>query len=143
MYMPSIFSNNFVDDFFDDMFPVRGQLTRPVQNLMKTDIKDIGDGYQLEMEMPGYAKEEIKVELKKGTLTISADKDSSKEEKDENNKYVRRERYVGRSQRSFYVGEHVTQEDIKATFKDGILSVSFPKENAKPEIEANHRIEIL
>ncbi len=143
MYMPSIFRENFVDDFFDDMFPVRGHFNRPVQNLMKTDVKDIGDAYVLEMEMPGYSKDEIKVELKKGTLTVSAEKDSSKEEKNETNKYVRRERYIGRGQRSFYVGEHVTQEDIKANFKDGILSISFPKESAKPEVEENHYIEIL
>ena len=74
MYMPSIFRENFVDDFFDGMFPVRGHFNRPVQNLMKTDVKDVGDGYELEMEMPGYSKDEIKVELKKGTLTVSAEK---------------------------------------------------------------------
>ena len=143
MYMPSIFRENFVDDFFDGMFPVRGHFNRPVQNLMKTDVKDVGDGYELEMEMPGYSKDEIKVELKKGTLTVSAEKNSSKDEKDENNKYVRRERFVGRTQRSFYVGEHVTQDDIKASFKDGILCIGFPKESAKQEAEENHLIEIL
>ena len=142
MYMPSIFRENFVDDFFDDMFPIRGRFGRPAQNVMKTDVKDIGDGYELEMEMPGFSKDEIKVELKKGTLTVSAEKSTSKDEKDENQKYVRRERYVGRTQRSFYVGEHVTQEDMKASFKDGVLHVIFPKESAKPEVEENHFIEI-
>lgn len=112
MYMPSIFRENFVDDFFDGMFPVRGHFNRPVQNLMKTDVKDVGDGYELEMEMPGYSKDEIKVELKKGTLTVSAEKNSSKEEKDENNKYVRRERDLLEEAREVFMLESMSHRKI-------------------------------
>ena len=94
MMMPSIFGNNFVDDVFDDMFPFAGGYTTANYDLMKTDVKDVGDHYELEMEMPGVEKENIKAELKDGYLTVSAVKDLDEDEKDkETGKYIRRERY--------------------------------------------------
>ena len=95
MMMPSIFENNFVDDVFDDMFPFAGSYTTANYDLMKTDVKDAGDHYELEMEMPGVEKENIKAELKDGYLTLSAAKGLDKDAKDKEGNYIRRERYAG------------------------------------------------
>ena len=132
MMMPSIFGNNFVDDVFDDMFPFAGNYTTVNYDLMKTDVKDAGDHYELEMEMPGVEKENIKAELKDGYLTVTAQQNTNKDEKDKQGNYIRRERYSGSCQRSFYVGEDVTQEDIKGEYKHGILKLFVPKKEAKP-----------
>ena len=143
MMMPSIFGNNFVDDVFDDMFPFAGGYTTANYDLMKTDVKDVGDHYELEMEMPGVEKENIKAELKDGYLTVSAVKDLDEDEKDkETGKYIRRERYSGSCSRSFYVGDGVKQEDIKAKFEDGTLKLFVPKEAAKPAVEQKKYISI-
>ena len=135
MMMPSIFGNNFVDDVFDDMFPFAGNYTTANYDLMKTDVKDAGDHYELEMEMPGVEKENIKAELKDGYLTISADRSDTPEEQQAKGKYLRRERFVGTCKRSFFVGEDIRQEDIRATFKDGVLILAVPKEAPKKEEE--------
>ena len=95
MMMPSIFGNNFVDDVFDDMFPFAGNYTTANYDLMKTDVKDAGDHYELEMEMPGVEKENIKAELKDGYLTVTAQQNTNKDEKDKQGNYIRRERYSG------------------------------------------------
>ena len=142
MNMPSIFGENFGLDLFDDFFPYRRLRSIPEKTPMKTDIKDLGDSYQLDMELPGFSKDDIQVELKDGNLTVTAEKDTSNDEKDEEGKYIRRERYMGKYQRSFFVGKHISQEDIRASFKDGILDISFPKEEAKPRIEEKKLIEI-
>lgn len=142
MMMPSIFGNNFVDDVFDDMFPFAGNYTTANYDLMKTDVKDAGDHYELEMEMPGVEKENIKAELKDGYLTVSAETNTKKDEKDEDGKYIRRERYSGSCSRSFYVGDGVKQEDIKAKFEDGTLKLFVPKEAAKPAVEQKKYISI-
>lgn len=143
MLRPSIFRNDFMDDFFEDWFPARTTTwSKPANNLMKTDVKDLGDSYQLEMEMPGVAKENIQAELKDGYLIVTAEQTTSNDEKDEKGTYIRRERYTGKSQRSFYVGDHVTQEDMKAEFKDGILFLNFPKKESKPEVDTRKFIEI-
>ena len=114
MMMPSIFGNNFVDDVFDDMFPFAGNYTTANYDLMKTDVKDAGDHYELEMEMPGVEKENIKAELKDGYLTVSAAKGLDQDEQEkETGRYIRRERYAGACQRSYYVGEDITEEDIR------------------------------
>ena len=108
------------------------------QNLMKTDIKEMEDGYELEMDLPGFKKEEIKMELENGYLTISAAKGLDKDETDkETGKYIRRERYAGNLSRSFYIGD-VKQEDVKAAFKNGILSISVPKEDKKAKEEKKY-----
>ena len=104
---------------------------RILQNLMKTDIREHDAGYELDIDLPGFKKDEIKAELENGYLTISATKGASNDEQDKKGKYIRRERYAGTMQRSFYVGDDVTQEDIKAKFEDGILKLSIPKKDAQ------------
>lgn len=100
---------------------------------MKTDIHDKDGNYIIEMELPGYAKEDIKADLKDGYLTITASKNETKEEKDAKGNCIRKERYTGTCNRSFYVGEQVTQDDIHAAFKDGVLSLQVPKDMPKIE----------
>ena len=109
---------------------------RHAKNMMKTDIKEQEDGYELEMDLPGFTKDEITAELKDGYLTISASKGLDKDEQEkETGKYIRRERYAGACQRSFYVGEDITEQDIKAEFKHGILKLFVPKKEAQPKVE--------
>ena len=147
MLMPSIFNDNVFDDFFD--FPFYDDRAEKklyghhAANLMKTDIQEHEDGYTLEMDLPGFKKEEIKVELNNGYMTISAAKGLDEDEKDKKSgKYIRRERYTGSCQRSFYVGEDVTEEDIKAEFKHGLLKLFVPKKEAKPAVEQKKMISI-
>lgn len=105
------------------------------KNIMKTDVRENDDSYQLEMDLPGFTKDEVKVSLENGYLTISAAKglDEDEEEK-KTGKYIRRERYAGACERSFYVGEDITHEDIKGEFKHGILTLTIPKKEAKPQL---------
>ena len=133
--------NNLFDDMFKDPF-----FTRPYDNsssqIMKTDIHDKDGNYIIEMELPGYAKEDIKADLKDGYLTITANKSESKEEKDAKGNCIHKERYTGTCNRSFYVGDAVTQEDIKAKFEDGTLKMLVPKKEAKPAVEEKKYIAI-
>ena len=141
MLRPSILGENLFDDFFDcpDFEKMERQMNKKLyghhaKNLMKTDIKDKGDSYEMVVDLPGFKKEEITVELDHGYLTISAARGLDQDEKEKDTgKYIRRERYAGACQRSFYVGETVTQEDIKAEFKHGILKLMIPKQ--KPAVE--------
>ena len=137
MLMPSIFGENLFDDFMD--FPFGGMKTN---TMMKTDIRDMENSYELDIDMPGFKKEDIKAQLKDGYLTISASTNVNNEEKDKNGRYIRRERYAGSCSRSFYVGEAVKEEDIKAKFEDGILKLSVPKMDAKPQVEEKKYIAI-
>ena len=137
MLMPSIFGENLLDDFFDYSFG-----SRKTFDMMNTDIKDTENGYEITMNMPGVKKEDVKAELKDGYLTIKATTDSSKDEKDSNGTYIRRERYTGSCSRSFYVGDAVTREDIKAKFEDGTLKMLVPKKEAKPAVEEKKYIAI-
>lgn len=147
MYAPSIFNNSFVDSFFndpfdslfDDMFHTGFSGGTP--NAMSTDIEDLGDSYRMEMELPGYEKEDLKADLKNGYLTIAADHNALNDEKDENGNYVRRERFTDHCQRSFYVGENVTKEDIKASFENGVLTLLILKKEA-PAVEEQKYIAI-
>ena len=139
MMMPSIFGENLFDDFMEDAFksPIFGKREK---NLMKTDIRENENGYELDMDLPGFKKDEITVNLRDGYVTISAERGMERSEKDEKTgKYVRQERYSGSCQRSFYVGEAVKQEDMKARFEDGILHLEFPKPSQK-QVEETHRI---
>ena len=112
-------------------------------NLMKTDIKEMKDGYELEIDLPGFKKDEVTAELKDGYLTVSAAKGLDQDEQEkETGRYIRRERYAGACQRSYYVGEDITEEDIKAEFKHGILKLFVPKKEAKPAVEAKKYITI-
>lgn len=152
MLMPSIFGENLFDDFFDD-FPFfddkaerrleKKLYGRRAQNLMKTDIREMDNGYEVVIDLPGFKKDEVKASLDNGYLTISAAKGLDKDEQDkESGRYIRRERYAGACERSFYVGEHVTQEEIKAEFKHGILKLFVPKKETKPAVEENKYIAI-
>ncbi len=141
MLMPSIFGESLLDDFFDDAFDGYGY-GRNTSGLMKTDIKDTDQGYEITMNLPGVKKEDVKAELKEGYLTISAVSNSNKDEKDQNGRYIRRERYSGSCSRSFYVGEDVTQEEIKARFENGTLVMTVPKKEQKPAVEQKKYIAI-
>ena len=99
--------------------------------MMKTDIREHDNGYEVDIDLPGLKKDEIRLELENGYLTVSAAKGLDKDEQDKKGKYIRRERYAGAMQRSFYVGDTLTQEDIKAKYDNGILSISIPKKDAK------------
>lgn len=136
---------NFGADLFDEFFkePVfSNPFGNQTASLMKTDIQDNGSNYHLEMELPGYGKEDIKAELKDGYLTIHAEKSSENDQKDSDGSYIRRERYYGSCKRSFYVGTQVKQEDIKASFENGILKMDVPKEAPKAIENTNNYIMI-
>ena len=139
MLMPSIFGENLLDDFFD--FPFRRYSTNTA-SLMNTDIKDTDHGYGITMNLPGVKKEDVKAELKNGYLTISAVSGNSKDEKDDQGRYIRRERYSGSCSRSFYVGDQLTEEDIKAKFENGTLTMTIPKKEEKPAVENKKYISI-
>ncbi|MBQ5426297.1 MAG: Hsp20/alpha crystallin family protein [Pseudobutyrivibrio sp.] len=145
MLMPSILSNDFMDDFFS-VPRVTGfggsRFDRDFSRMMTTDVKETDNAYQLDMNLPGFAKEDIKAELKDGYLTINAESNSSNDEKDDDGNFIRRERYTGSCSRSFYVGDGVTQDDIHAAFKDGVLSLTVPKKEAIPEKEETKYIAI-
>ena len=152
MLMPSIFGEDMFDDFMRS-FPffdnsAESNVEKKLYghhagNLMKTDIKELDNGYELEIDLPGFKKDEIKAELNNGYLTVSAAKglDEDKEDK-KTGKYIRRERYAGACQRSYYVGEDITEEDIKASFEHGILTLFVPKKEAKPAEEEKKYISI-
>jgi HSP20 family molecular chaperone IbpA len=142
MLMPSIFGESLLDDFFGVPKERYLRTGNNSSGLMQTDIEESETGYALTMNLPGFKKEDVKAELKDGYLTINASTNSSKEEKDEKGKYIRKERYSGSCSRSFYVGEAVTQEDIKAKFEDGTLKISVPKKELKPEVEEAKYISI-
>lgn len=143
MLMPSLFGENLLDDFFDvPAFPrFTGRNATP-SNIMHTDVKELKDGFEIAMNLPGFKKEDVQAELKDGYLTVNATTNTSKDEKDEDGKYIRRERYSGSCSRSFYVGEEITQEDIKAKFEDGVLKIAVPKKEAKPVVEQKKYIAI-
>lgn len=143
MLRPSIFRDNFVENIFDDFFRDPFWQSTGVRSVsaMKTDIQDMDDGYQIDMELPGFAREDVKAELKNGYLTVRAAHTEEKENKG-NSSYIRKERYSGHYQRSFYVGDQVTQEDISAKFKDGILTLHVPKKEKQPEVEEAKYISI-
>ena len=127
MLMPTMRTNVF-DDFFGTPF-----FTRSESSMMKTDIKEHENSYDLTIDLPGVKKEDIKAELNDGYLTVSAESGTSKDEKDENGKYICRERYTGSYSRSFYVGDAVTEQDISAKFENGTLKLTVPKKEALPE----------
>lgn len=150
MLRPSIFGENLFEDFFDfpDFEKMEQQMNKKLyghhaKNLMKTDIKEKEDTYELQIDLPGFQKDEIKVQLENGYLVISAARGLDQDEQEkETGKYIRRERYAGSCQRSFYVGTNVQQEDIKAEFKHGILSLTVPKDKPAIEQKKNHYIAI-
>jgi HSP20 family molecular chaperone IbpA len=138
MMMPSIFGESLLSNWMD--FPFDRSFFG-TKECMKTDVKEVDDGYELDIDLPGFQKEDIKARLTDGYLTITAAKGENKEEKDKDGRYIRRERYSGSMSRSFYVGNAVKEEDIRAKFENGILKLSVPK-NKKAEIEQNNYISI-
>ena len=155
MLIPNFFGEDFLDTFFDDF-------TRPVKSAvkghglanmpqvlpqvqvpsMRTDIVENEAGYDFDIDLPGYAKEDITAELKDGYMTVTAKKESNNEETDEKSNYIRHERYLGTVRRAFYVGEQVKQEDIKARFDNGTLKLFVPKIEVKAEEEVKNFINI-
>ncbi|MCI7249173.1 MAG: Hsp20/alpha crystallin family protein [Clostridiales bacterium] len=139
MLMPSIFGENLFDSFFNDFARVE---KTEVPKIMKTDIKENDMGFELDIELPGCSKEDVSAELKDGYLTIAGKTSTSTDEKDDSGRFIRRERYQGSCSRSFFVGEELEQEDIKAKFENGILKVFVPKKEPKPAVETRKMIQI-
>ena len=148
MLVPSIFGENLFDDFMDfpfndDFWGRKNHLYgKNAKRMMKTDIRETEGSYELDVDLPGFKKDEIKASLENGYLTISAAKGLDKDEKDKDGKYIRQERYAGAMSRSFYVGDEVTQDEIKAKYEDGILKLSIPKKEKKPAVEQDNHIAI-
>ena len=146
--LPSIFGENLFDDWFG--FPTFNELQnidrklygRHAAHEMKTDVKEHDDSYEVDIDLPGFKKEDISVSLENGYLTVSAAKGLDKEEKDKKGKIIRQERYSGSLQRSFYVGEQLTEEDIKAKYENGVLSFTLPKKEEQKKLPERKRIAI-
>ena len=135
--LPSIFSENLFDEFFDDdfsMFPAWGKRNplygKHAKNLMKTDVRETESSYEVDIDLPGFKIEDIKLDLENGYLTVSAQKGLDKDEQDKNGRYIRQERYTGSCSRSFYVGD-MKPSDVAAKYEDGILKISLPKVDQK------------
>ena len=149
MLYPSIFDDNFFDDFMGFDFPTFRDANRAERKLygkhaaglMKTDVHENGDNYELDIDLPGFKKDEIKLTLDNGYLIVGAAKALNEDEKDTRGKLLRQERYSGAMQRSFYVGDNLDENDVKAKFEDGVLRLVFPKEK-QPEIPEKKTIMI-
>ncbi len=145
MLLPSIFSESLFDDMFDFDKEInrmnRALYGKHSRNMMKTDVRETENSYELDIDLPGFKKDEITVQLDNGYLNISAAKGLDKDEEKKDSKYIRRERYAGSMSRSFYVGDQLTQQDIQAKFEDGILKISVPKKDVQ-QIEQNKYIAI-
>ena len=146
--MPSIFGENLFDDFFDDDFSMFPALTgrnplygKHAKNLMKTDVRETENTYELDIDLPGFKKDEISIDLKDGYLSISAAKGLDRDQEDKKGKYIRQERYAGACSRSFFVGEGVEPKEGSAKSEDGILKISLP-EQVKKELPQSPRIAI-
>ena len=144
MLVPSIWNRNSTTDLFSDFFSpffsdMKENKRMPAQ--MRADVKELDDKYQLEIDLPGCAKEDVSASLENGYITVTAKRESAKDEKDEKGKYIRRERFYGQTSRSFYVGDELTEEDIKASFENGILKIDVPKREEK-KIEDKKLIDI-
>ena len=145
MFMPSIFGEDLFDDFFDEFrAPAKPGFAgaRPINGLMKTDVKETEKGYEVAIDLPGFKKEDVTCELKDGYLTVSAEKKLEENEKDSEGKYIRRERYTGNQSRSFYVGDGIHEDDIKASFQDGILRLDVPKQPVQQVEDKRHFVQI-
>ncbi len=143
MMMPSVFRESLFDDLMDFGFPEfdRNFGGQKPQGLMRTDVREVGDNYEVDIELPGCRKEDVKVQLKDGYLTIGAEKNTNNDKKDENGRYIRRERYFGSVSRQFFVGKNVTENDIHAKFEDGVLKLTVPREQSE-KVEENGYIAI-
>lgn len=144
MLRPANYKRSFLDDMFEDFFD--DSFFRPMQapkvSAMKTDITESENAYQVDMELPGFAKEEVEAELKEGYLIVRATHKAENKEEKQDKKYIRRERYYGQYQRSFYVGDEIKQEDIGAKFSDGVLRLTIPKKEPQRVEQAQRLIPI-
>ena len=136
MLMPSIFGESLFDDWFDDFDRQMQHMDRRLygrnaKREMKTDVREKEDGYEIDMDLPGFKKDQVELSLENGYLTVTANKRFDKDEKDDKGRMIRQERYAGSMQRSFYVGDNMTEEDVKARFEDGVLHLNLPKKDAK------------
>jgi HSP20 family molecular chaperone IbpA len=147
MFYPTLFKDDLFDDFFD--FPSFRDFDRAdrklygkhANGLMKTDVRENEGNYELDIDLPGFKKDEITLTLDNGYLIVGASKTVNEDEKDSKGKMLRQERYSGAMQRSFYVGDALNETDVKAKFEDGVLSLTFPKEK-QPEIPEKKTIMI-
>ncbi len=148
LYMPSIFGEDLMDRWFNDMDREFARMEKPLYGhnakyLMKTDVRERDDGYEVDIELPGFHKDEVQLSLENGYLNIVAAKGLDKDEKDKKTgKLIRQERYAGNLSRSFYVGEDITEDDIKAKLEHGVLSLQIPKKEAKPQLPEKKYIAI-
>ena len=141
MLMPRLISGNLFDDWMGD-FPVgKDFFSNQQADVMKTDVKESDGSYLMEVDLPGFKKENVKAKLDDGYLTISASRTSEDEKKDDDGKYIRKERYEGNCSRTFFVGENITEDDIHAKFENGILNIEVPKKT-QPKVEENKYIAI-
>ena len=143
MLMPSIFGEDLFNDWMDFSFPQVPDVDKELygkhaKNMMKTDVKETEEGYEVAIDLPGFKKDEVKIHLDNGYLTIVAAKGLDKDEQDKKGKYIRRERYAGSMSRSFYVGEGVKQSDVHAKYEDGILRLDIPKPDKKAVEESKY-----
>lgn len=141
----TMFSDLFDDPFFEgwrNMENVGTRESNMSMGMMSTDVRESDKGYMVDIDMPGFKKEDISLELQNGYLTVSAHRDSSHDDKAEDGKWLRRERYVGSCSRSFYVGEDMKDSDIHASYKDGTLCLELPKPQVQQQVETKHRIAI-
>ncbi len=149
MLVPELFTENLFDDWFDD-FGLEKEMNRLNRRLygkragreMLTDVREHDDHYDLEIDLPGFKKEDITVELENGYLTVTANKGHDQEEKDKKGTIIRQERYSGTMSRSFYLGENYRTEDIRASFEGGVLTLNVPKKEEQKQIEHPHQIMI-
>ena len=136
MLMPSIFGESLFDDWFDDFDRQMQHMDRRLygrnaKREMKTDVREKEDGYEIDMDLPGFKKDQVELSLENGYLTVTANKGFDRDQKDDQGRMIRQERYAGSMQRSFYVGQNMTEEDVKARFEDGVLHLNLPKKDAK------------
>ncbi|MFN2926399.1 Hsp20/alpha crystallin family protein [Lachnospiraceae bacterium YH-ros2228] len=141
MYMPSIFGEDLMDDFFNDNW-FRSPAFTNNNGMMRTDVKQKDGNYELEMELPGFKKDDVQLSLENGYLNIRAAHNDNKDEKDKDGKIVRKERYTGAVERSFYVGDNITEDDVHAKFEDGMLLITLPDPEQKKPIENKKTIMI-
>lgn len=144
-YLPDVFDDDYdlFEDFDRNFFGRRNPLFgHHEKNLMKTDIRDEKDHYEMMVDLPGFKKDEIQLSLQDGYLTISAEKGLDKDENDKNGNLIRQERYSGALSRSYYIGEYITEDEVKAKFEDGVLSIIIPKKEEKEELPASNHIMI-
>ena len=135
MLMPSIFGESLFDDWFDDFDRQMQHMDRRLygrnaKREMKTDVREKEDGYEIDMDLPGFKKDQVELNLENGYLTVTANKGIARDQKDDQGRMIRQERYAGSMQRSFYVGRTMTVEDVKARFEDGVLHLNLPKKEA-------------